>query len=108
MKQVNMTITDEEYTILVKETGKRIAKTGKLMTVTTLAHELLLESIAALHKANDNPVELGEPDASIKEDKIDNKESIKKPEAPSDRLLKEGEQPSKVSKSSFDFSALDM
>jgi hypothetical protein len=91
-------MTDEEYAILVKEAGRHMAKTGKVKGIATLAYELLVPAITALHKANDKPIE---PAGPIKE-------SIKKPEAPSDRLLKEGEQPSEVDKGAFDFSALDI
>lgn len=88
MKHVNITLTDEEYTILVKEAGRHMAETGKIKGIATLAYELLRPAIAAL---NDKPIELGDSlhmnMDNKKEDKIDNKTP---------------------SKNAFDFSALDM
>ena len=98
MKYVNITMTDEEYAILVKEAGRHMAKTGKVKGIATLAYELLLPAIAALHKANDKPIELGDslhiemPSAIELEKKKDKKQ--------------DDEQ--KVDKGAFDFSALDL
>ena len=49
MKQVNITVTDEEYEILVREAGKRMAISGKLTPISTLAHELLVPAISGLN-----------------------------------------------------------
>ena len=83
MKQVNIWIGDDIHKLLIKEAGKRMMKTGKEITPSRLAADIVIETLT------NNPVEHmdAKPDASIKEDKIDNKE---------------------VSKNAFDFSALDI
>jgi transcriptional regulator of met regulon len=85
MKQVNVWITDEAHEILVEEAARRQLVSKKVVKIAALASELLTPAI--YHVLNDNKPDMPAPDASIKEDKIDNK---------------------KVSKSSFDFSALDI
>jgi len=84
MQQVNLTITDEDHAILIRESGKYMMETGKIKKVATLAYELLRPAIVAL---NDSKPDAPVPTGSIKEDKIDNKEA---------------------SKNAFDFSALDI
>jgi len=49
MKQMNLTMNDEEYETLVKEAGKRMMESGKWLAVTTLTHELLKPIIANLN-----------------------------------------------------------
>ena len=49
MLLLNMTITDEEYKLLVMEAGGRMAATGKWLATTTLAYELLKPQIAKLN-----------------------------------------------------------
>ena len=83
MQQVNLTITDEDHAILIRESGKYMMETGKIKKVATLAYELLRPAIAALNSDSapgENP-------------KIESKENNK-----------DGEQ----SKGAFDFSALDI
>jgi len=78
MKQVNVAITDEEYEVLVKEIGKRMAISGKLIGVGTLAHELLMPAISGLNGSQ--PSKDSEPNKSneIKEE-IVNKEAVEMP-----------------------------
>jgi hypothetical protein len=52
MKQVNMYLRDEDYELLVREVGKRMADTGKLVKVATLAHELLRPALDNLRNGN--------------------------------------------------------
>ena len=52
MKQVNLTITDEEYELLVVEAAKRQSQLRKVIRISSLAHELLKPIIASL---NNNP-----------------------------------------------------
>ncbi len=84
MPQVNVTITDEEYTVLVKEINKHMEDTGKMIGIATMLGRVVRPAIAAL---NDAKPDVPEPAGPIKEDKIDNKTP---------------------SKNAFDFSALDM
>ena len=52
MKQVNLTITDEDHAKLVVEAGKRQVESGKIIRISSLAYELLKPTIASL---NNNP-----------------------------------------------------
>ena len=49
MKQVNITITDEQHEILVKEIGNRMAVSGKLITIGKLARELIGPAINGIN-----------------------------------------------------------
>ena len=49
MKQVNLTLSDEEYEVLVREAGKRMVVSGKWLAVTTLTYELLKPVIANIN-----------------------------------------------------------
>ncbi len=49
MKQVNVSLPDEVYEILVKEVGKRMVETGEVFTVSALAANLLMPEINNLN-----------------------------------------------------------
>ena len=49
MPQVNMTIDDERYAILVREVGRRMTASGKILKLSTLAAELLNPAIDNLN-----------------------------------------------------------
>jgi len=103
MKQI--WIEDDIHKNLIKESARRTLASGKRMTLGQVANDLIMEAIN-----NSKPIELGDSlhmnlDAKPDDEQID---IPAKPEPPSDRSLKEGEQPSKQSKSSFDFGALDI
>ena len=61
MKQVNLTMTDEDYKALVVEAGKRQLETEKVCRVATLAYDLLKPTIASLNgnasPQDANPIE---------------------------------------------------
>jgi len=61
MKQVNVTMKDKEYEVLVREIGKRMHESGKLTRIGTLAYELLKPSIAKLN--GDKPTKDAKQDA---------------------------------------------
>ncbi len=97
MKQVNVWINDEAHEMLVEEAAKRQLISKKVVKISALASELLIPAILNL---NDN--------LPTNQDTNPDTEPITKPETPSDRSLKEGEQPSKPSETAFDFAALDL
>ena len=49
MKQVNITMTDEDYEVLVVEAAKLQVESRKVYRVATLAYELLKPTIASLN-----------------------------------------------------------
>ena len=56
MKQVNLTMTDEEYSNLIKETGRRQAETGIVYKPTTVAMNIIREVLA------NDPIRVSPPD----------------------------------------------
>lgn len=75
MKQVNVTLTDEEHEVLVREAGKRMAISGKPTPIGALAHELLVPAINGLN-GNQPPSKDSELDKSNEiKDKEVNKEA---------------------------------
>ena len=59
MKQVNMSISDEHYAVLVREAAKRQLVKGKLVKVASLSYELLKPTIVSLNgsKPTEKPTE---------------------------------------------------
>jgi hypothetical protein len=51
MKQVNVSLPDDLYEILVREVGKRMVETGEVFSVSALAADLLVPKIKSF---NDN------------------------------------------------------
>lgn len=49
MPQVNMSINDEHYAILVKEAARRQLESGKIVKIASVAYELLRPEIAKLN-----------------------------------------------------------
>lgn len=77
MKQVNIWLTDERYELLVKEAGKRMAQTGKLIKVSTLATTLLNPALDTLNgnKPTEKPSQDNIPDKSPQTVSTNSKES---------------------------------
>ena len=84
MAQVNVTISDEAYEILVEESAKRQLISKKVVRIGTIAAELLEPAILALNS-----------------DSAPNS-------APGENPKTESNKESKPSKGAFDFSALDI
>ncbi len=71
MPQVNMWMDDEHYAALIKEAGKRMANTGKITKVSSLAYELLKPAIHNLN-GNSPPIkDTNSDDKQVKEPKSD-------------------------------------
>ncbi len=68
MKQVNMTIADEDFTVLVIEAAKRQLESGNIIRVSSLAYDLLKPTIANL---NGTPIKAPQQDSNSV-DKQDN------------------------------------
>ena len=62
MRQVNLTMTDEEYSDLIKETGRRQAETGIVYKPTTVAMNILREVLSNGH----DPIRVSPPDVETK------------------------------------------
>lgn len=71
MKQVNVYVTDEEYTLLVKEAGRIMQETGKHMPLGRLAGLLVSPEIA---KLNGSPPTAVPNEDSKQDDKQDNEQ----------------------------------
>ena len=95
MKQVNIWIEEDIYTLLIKEAGKRMMKTGAEITISRLAADVVIEAMLNsdenLPTAGEKPIELAD---SVLMD-MDAKQDTKQ----------DGKQ--ELNESAFDFSALD-
>ena len=62
MKQVNVAVSDEEHVLLVKEAGKRMAESGKIVPIAAILYEMLEPAIANLNgKPTNNPTNDANP-----------------------------------------------
>jgi hypothetical protein len=76
MKQVNMTLSDEAYAILVKEAAKRQLESGKVIKIASLAAELFMPVVNSLN--GNSPAETPTQDTKP-EEKQENKQELPNP-----------------------------